>query len=202
MLVYSDLLVAIAAAPRVTIHGPWARCIEYALLQGPPPGRPRRSRPQPLWPGGSVLSGARFTPVGSFSTLYLASDFATAQTETGSVFSHAALANTTIATEPVVTFAVDGVLTDVIDFHDPTAQALAGTTTSELTGSWQLATPAPTQELGRAAFDSGVITALKYPSSKRVGGWGLAVFVDRLTLNTVNFIEIVDKTLKLKQRLP
>jgi hypothetical protein len=141
MLGYSELVVAIAAAPRITVHGLWSRCIEYALLQGPPPGRPPGSPAEPLWAGGAVITGGRFTPVGSFSTLYLASDHITAQV-------------------------------------------------------------APTQELGRAAYDSGVITTLKYPSSKQPGGWGLAIFVDRLTINSVNYIEVIDKSRKLKTRLP
>jgi len=202
MLTFRELVAAIGGAPRVTIHGPWARCIEYALLQGPPPGRPAGNPPEPLWSAGSVLNGARFTPIGSFSTLYLASDFVTAQVETGSVFTHAALLATTIATNPVVTFAVDGVLADVVDLHDQAVLAMLGTSASELTGSWLLASPAPTQELGRAAFDSGRITALKYPSSKRTGGWGVAVFVERLGLNPANFVEVIDKTSKLAQRLP
>ena len=202
MLRYQALVGAVASLPRITIHGPWARSIEYALVQGPPPGSPPGSRPEPLWPGGAALSGARFTPVGSFPTLYLASDFITAQIETGSIFTHPLLRSVTVRTDPVVTFAVDGVLTDVVDLHDSTVQSSIGTTTSELTGSWRLASPAPTQELGRAAHASGMITALKYPSSKHADGWALAIFTERLTLNVANFVEVVDRRNRISQRLP
>jgi RES domain-containing protein len=202
MLSYPALAAAVASLPRVTIHGPWARSLEYALLQGPPPGRPPGSFPEPLWPGGAALYGARFTPVGSFSTLYLASDFITAQAETGSIFTHPSLRSVTIATNPVVTFAVDGVLTDVVDLHDSNVQTRISTTASELSGSWRLASPAPTQELGRAAYASGVITALKYPSSKHADGWGIAIFTERLTLNGANFVEVIDRHHRISQRLP
>jgi RES domain-containing protein len=154
MLRYPALAAAVASLPRITIHGPWARSIEYALLQGPAPGRPPGSPPEPLWPGGSPASGARFTPVGSFPTLYLASDPITAQIETGSIFIHPRLGSLPLVIDPVVTFAVDGVVTDVVDLHDPSVQSSIGTTLSELTGSWRLKSPAPTQELGRAAHAS------------------------------------------------
>jgi RES domain-containing protein len=202
MLPYPALASAVASLPRITIHGPWARSLEYALLQGPPPGRPPGSPPEPLWDGGASLNGARFTPVGSFPTLYLASDFVTAQVETGSVFTHPLLGTVTLATSPVVTFAVDGVLTDVLDLYDSHVQITIGTTTSELTGSWRLASPAPTQELGRAAHASGVITALKYPSSKHPNGWAVAIFTERLTLNSANFVEVIDRHHRIRQRLP
>jgi RES domain-containing protein len=202
MLPYRALVGAVASLPRITIHGPWARSMEYALLLGPPPGRPPGSPPEPLWAGGAVLSGARFTPAGSFPTLYLASDFITAQIETGSIFTHPLLRSVTVATNPVVTFAVDGVLTDVVDLHDSNVQTNIGATTSELTGSWRLASPAPTQELGRAAYASGVITALKYPSSKHDDGWAVAVFTERLTLNAANFVEVIDTRNRISQRLP
>jgi len=202
MLRYRALAAAVASLPRITIRGPWARSIEYALLQGPPPGRPRGSPPEPLWPGGAVISGARFTPAGSFPTLYLASDFITAQIETGSVFTHPLLRRVTVATNPIVTFAVDGVLTDVVDLIDPKVQTRIRTTMSELTGSWRLASPAPTQELGRAAYASGGITALKYPSSKHDQGWAIAIFTERLTLNGANFLEVIDRRKRIVQRLP
>jgi RES domain-containing protein len=202
MLQHSDLIAALKSVPRITIHGPWSRCIEYALTKGPPPGRAPGSPAGPLWPGGAVLSGARFTPRGSFSTLYLASDKVTALIEIGSIFSHAGLVSTTIATNPAVVFAVDGVLTDVVDLTDEAIQKAIGTSTQELTGAWRLSPSSPTHECGQAAFDCGVITALKFPSSKHAGAWCLAIFTDRLTLNPANFVEVVDSTSSLAQRLP
>ncbi len=72
-----------------------------------------------------------------------------------------------------------------------------------LHGPWsRLETSAPTHELGRAAYESGVITALKYPSSKHPDGWCLAIFTDRLSLNVANYVEVIDTSRSLLQRLP
>lgn len=201
MLAYADLLGAVASVPRVTLHGPWSRTVEHALLQGPPPGS-SGTRPQPFWPGGAVLHGARFTPIGSFPTLYLADNPVTALVEVGSVLRHASLMTVTIAKNPVVVVAVVGVLTDVVDLTDSSIQSSLGTTAAELTAPWVLVNPAPTQELGRAAYDSGAITALKFPSSKHPGGWCLAVFTDRLSLDPSNYVEVIDTSAALSQRLP
>lgn len=201
MLPYAQLVSAVASAPRATLHGPWARTVEHALLQGPPPGS-TGTAPEPLWPGGSKLYGARFTPAGSFPTLYLAASPVTAMIEVGSIFSHPSLMTTTIAKNPVVVVSVDGMLNDVVDLTDSAVQALLGTTSVELTASWVLKNPAPTQELGRAAYEAGVVTAFKFPSSKHETGWCLAIFTDRLSLNAANYVEVIDTSKKLAQRLP
>lgn len=201
MLPYADLVAAVASAPRMTLHGPWSRIVEHSLLQGPPPGS-TGARPEPLWPGGAALYGGRFTPLGSFPTLYLACDPVTALAEAGSIFSHPALMTIRIDKNPMVMLSVDGVLTDVVDLTDSVIQASLGTNGSELTGSWILASPAPTQELGRAAYDSGVVTAFLYLSSKSPAGTCLVVFTDRLALNPANHLQVIDKSSLLAQRLP
>ncbi len=201
MLPYPELVQALATVPRVTLHGPWSRTIDHALLTAPPPGS-SGTRPEPLWPGGAVLHGARFTPAGSFPTLYLACDPTTALAEVGSAFSHPALITITIARNPIVVLSVDGVIADVVDLTVGAIRVFLGTNASELTGSWILENPAPTQILGRAAYDCGVITALKYPSSKHPTGWCLAIFTDRLRRNPANYVEVIDTSLSLSQRLP
>jgi hypothetical protein len=107
--------------PRITIHGLWSRAIGFDLLKGPPPGAPVGSLPQPLWPGGSALSGARFTPKGGFNSLYLylADDPVTALHEVVSVFSPRMGPPVTIKTSPWVVAAVDGVLFNVVDLTEP-----------------------------------------------------------------------------------
>jgi RES domain-containing protein len=44
------------------------------------------SPPQPLWPDGSALSGARYTPKGGPRTVYLASEPATVLQEVNAIF--------------------------------------------------------------------------------------------------------------------
>lgn len=201
MLPYAELVDAVAHAPRVTIHGPWSRTVEHGLLTGPPPGS-SGTQPEPLWAGGAALHGARFTPRGSFPTLYVARDPVTALTEDGSILNPVSLVTAMIAKNPVVVLTVDGVLADVVDLTARSTRAFLGTTASELTGSWLLESPSPTQELGRAAYDCGAVAALKYPSSKHPAGWCLAIFTDRLSLNSANYVEVIDTSLSLSQRLP
>jgi thioesterase domain-containing protein len=70
----------------------------------------------------------------------------------------------------------------VLDLTQPSNQKLLGTTTQELTGSWLLEKNSPTQRLGRAAYASRRIHAIKYPSSKstkRIQA-NLVVFLNRM----------------------
>ncbi len=69
---------ALATVPFVSLGGPWHRAIDQEYLTKPPPGFPPGSPPQPLWPGGAKEKGGRFTPKGSFDTLYLCTDPTTA----------------------------------------------------------------------------------------------------------------------------
>ena len=81
MLPESDLRRVLPSLPRIDVRGPWFRYLLHRYLQGPPPGAPPGSLPQPLWPGGPPALGARFTPKGGFDTVYLALDQDTAADE-------------------------------------------------------------------------------------------------------------------------
>jgi hypothetical protein len=86
MLASGSLAKVLPTLPRLTIHGVWSRAIGFHLLKAPPPGAPSGSPAQPLWPGGAARLGARFTPKGSFGSVYLADDPVTALHEVVSVF--------------------------------------------------------------------------------------------------------------------
>ncbi len=192
--------------PRITIHGLWSRAIGFHLLNAPPPGASPGSSPQPLWPGGPASNGARFTPKGGFNSLYLADDPVTALHEVVSVFSHPHGPPITIRTSPWVVVAVDGVLSNIVDLTDSAVQRQLGTTTAELTGEWAYTQAvsgiAPTQVLGQAAFDCGVL-GLKYVSSKNItGGRAVVVFTDNLLASKPSFVEVIDTYGNLRQRLP
>ena len=72
MLPLLQLAAALNRVGLTTAHGPWSRAIGYRHLLGPPPGQ--TGPPQPLWGGAAKIAGARFTPIGSFDSIYLAHD--------------------------------------------------------------------------------------------------------------------------------
>jgi hypothetical protein len=101
---------------------------------------------------------------------------------------------------------VDGVVSNVLDLTDDAIRRQLGTTSAELTGEWAytqaIAGIAPTQILGQAAFDCGIL-GLKYDSSKHItGGKALVVLTDHLAANKPSFLEIFDPHGNLVQRLP
>lgn len=71
----------------------------------------------------------------------------------------------------------------VLDLTDAEVRERLDTSLQELTGDWQFSNEqgedAPTQRLGRAAFESGRFDALRAPSKLRPGEANLLVFVDR-----------------------
>jgi RES domain-containing protein len=187
-------------------HGCWSRTVGAHLLLGPPPGAPVGSRPQPLWPGGAAVSGARFTPKGSFGTVYLASDVQTALLEVEAIFRSSAGLLFPGERLPLTLVAVTGTLPDFLDLTDPDILSALQTSLSELTGQWRLtqaqgAVP-PTQLLARAAYDAGTIAGFFYISAKNpVTGRGIAVFTDRLIPGR-HGLEVVDPNGIFNQRLP
>lgn len=83
MLSSARLREVLRTVPATPVDGPWVRAVDARFLMAAPPGEPPGDRPNPLWGGGSRLHGGRFTPRGSFDTIYLASDLETAAREVG-----------------------------------------------------------------------------------------------------------------------
>lgn len=186
--------------PRVARRGPWYRAVHDDHLRSAPPGSPARGPAQPLWAGGAARHGARFTPralpaglvagvsaTAGIDCLYLAEDELTPLVEVASVLRPRP--GTALWFEPQVMMTVDGLVADVLDLTDVATQQSLGTTHQELTGPWRLqqsihlsrSGPQPaTQALGDAAYQSGRVVALRYPSAKHPGGVGLVVFTARL----------------------
>lgn len=118
----------------------------------------------------------------------------------------------TLRTPPWTLFAVEGFLERVLDLTDPGVQKRLGTSLAELTGDWRYsqalhlrgeAPLPPTQLLGKVAYDSGRITAMKFHSAKRVGeGWGFVVFSDRLSKGRASYLEVYDPGKLIRQNLP
>lgn len=212
MLGETALAKVLAGLPAVSVTGPWTRVLGYHLLQGPPPGALPASSPQPLWPGGAAANGARFTPKGSFGTVYLASDPITALKEVVAIFVTPFMPLGTLRTPPWAVFAVDGFVESVLDLTDQSVLDALGTTVSELTGDWRFSQALfetgagafpPTQLLGKLAYDSGPYQGLRYRSAKDpAAGVGLAVFPDRLVEGGASFVEVHDPNGLIAQRLP
>lgn len=201
MLAGKELWAALSSITAVAIDGPWLRAIDANVLVAAPPGSPPGSPPQPLWGGGARLRGARYTPKGSFDTLYLASDLETLGAEIGAVFgsSHRISPNK----QPFTVVHVRGRLTHVLDLRDPRVRGALGVSTEELEVPWRLERSPPTHRLGAAAHDSERFCALVAHSVRRPApGFVLAVFTDRLGQFPPSFVESVDGTGRLATRIP
>ena len=198
MLPPLQLAAALAKAQLVSAHGPWSRVIGYRHLLGPPPGQ--TGPPQPLWGGAARIAGARFTPVGSFDSIYLAHDPITAFVEVSALILLPG-GPVPVRSAPWMVISVDGILDGLLDLTDPATLAALGTTAQEMTGTWVAATDPPTQLLGQLAYDSGRIAGIKYPSAKHPGGINVVVFPDRLTVAADNYLEVYDPHGNLAQRI-
>jgi len=184
----------------------------YRLLQGPPPGAAPGGPPEPLWPGGPRLYGARFNPKGPFGGIYLASDPVTALTEVGAVLENPSVPRTTLRTPPWAVFAVEGIVTGTLDLTDSRNQECLGTSLSELTGDWRYtqarylrgeSSMPPTQLLGKVAYESERITGLLYRAARNtVDGLSLVVFPDRLDHERGDSLAVYDPHKQISQRLP
>lgn len=211
MIASSALPGVLAGLGTITVDGSFSRAVKLEYLQGPPPGAPAGSPPQPLWAGGAAANGARYTPVDGQASLYLATNGATALAEVDAVlFDRAAGLVAGAAHDPLVVVAAEARLPCVLDLCDSYVQAALGTSHAELTQPWLRAQARhragigplpPTQALGRAAFAAGSILALRYPSRKHPGQKNLVVFTERLaTLN--GSITVVDARGILRHSLP
>ncbi|MHB8574639.1 MAG: RES domain-containing protein [Dehalococcoidia bacterium] len=102
---------------------------------GPPLGAPVGSRPQPLWPGGATVCGARFTPQGGFGTVYLASDDQTTLLEVEAIFLSSAGLVFPGRRQPLTLIPVSGTLPDFLDLTTASIQRALHTSPSTLVPS-------------------------------------------------------------------
>lgn len=186
MLPESQLRNVLSQVTPRTMHGTFSRCVGYHHVVARPGGTPSAASPQPIWGMGSRIAGGRFTPRGTFETVYLAEDPITALAEVALVIRHSHAPRATFRTPPWVHVAVSGVLGSVLDLTESNVQAVLGTSRQELTGEWRYTQAqdgeAPTQALGR------------------VEGVCLVVFPERL--RPPAHIEVYDPYGNLAQRLP
>jgi RES domain-containing protein len=206
-----ELQKLLPTIPRISVSGPWTRALAHKYTVSPPPGSAPGTLPNPLWSGGAAQRGARFTPIGGFDSIYLAADPITALMEVSLVFQIPNAPPFTIATPPWVVFAVVGVVTETLDLCDVSIQAALKTNLQELTGHWSYPQSLflnnqgpipPTQVLGQAAYDSGMITGIRYPSAKQPQSSCLVVFPGRLGRSSQNYLRVYDPGGSLRGQLP
>lgn len=196
----AELAATISALKLRAVHGPWSRCVGYRHLLAPPPGGAGGGLPQPLWGGAAKIAGARFTPKDGFDSLYLASDPVTALTEVSALVALPG-GPVPVRAAPLVIVSVDGVVGRVLDLTDVDTLAALNTNAQEITGTWVKVASPPTQTLARAAYDSGAIAGIQYPSAKHPGGVNLVVFPDRLVADPTDYLEAYDPQGLIAQRL-
>jgi len=209
MLLQSKLAKVLDRIALVSLNGPWTRIVRFRHLSDP------RHR-NPFFASGVGINGARFTPKGGPDSLYFAYDPVTALYETKMLMNP--YAGVTLQYPPATMFAIEAIVSDVLDLTDPVTVRKVATNISELTGSWELqqadyergtADLPPTQLLGKTAFESGRIAGIRYFSEPNVDpqdptktGVNIMVFPDRLGINPGNRLTIIDPDLNLTGSLP
>lgn len=194
MLSRPELETALSSVRLSAVHGPWTRAVMHRHLLT------RRARLRPLWGGGARAEGGRFTPRDSFDSIYLAWDAVTAFAEVQALIL-LSTGRMQALSAPWVVMTVNGVVSGVLDLTDTKVRTHLGTNEQELSGFWGTGTEPPTQRLGRAAFESGRIVGIKYPSVKDRGGDNLVIFPDRLSLTPTDYLEVFDPHGHLAQRI-
>lgn len=145
-----------------------------------------KRRGQPLSGIGSYITGGRFNQREKFQVLYIADSEETARLEFRNLFKDPEGNLIQNSHRPCVPFVIHYQLESILDLNDLQIQQTLQTNCQELTGLWDwlslnlTARIAPTQELGRVAFDSCQIQALRVPSAAHPGSYNLAIFPDRL----------------------
>ncbi|MBC7528166.1 MAG: RES family NAD+ phosphorylase [Chthonomonadaceae bacterium] len=196
---------ALQTIPVTTFRGVLYRAVTLEALYGFHHSPPYPSL-RPLYNLGAPTTGARYTPRNGMPSLYLAEDTDTALAEVNQIF--AALRRlqlpTSVSIPPCVLFSVNVSLRQILDLSDPQIRATLQTDVSELVAPWREAQSSPTlpatQRLGREAFDSGRIQALRYPSAQEPDCYCYVIFTD--CLGETDFVEVYDPDGNLKECLP
>lgn len=198
MLRGAKLKTTLSKVSLIAVHGPWSRIVGFRHVLLAPGGG--KGTVQPLWGGAARIHGARFTPRAGFDSVYLAGDPVTALLEVQAlvVISGGLVP---LRTAPWALVTVDGIVSGVLDLTNACILKTLGTTEQEMTGAWARGANPPTQELARAAYDSGRISGIKYGSAKHPGGENLVVFPDRLGPTSMDYLEVHDPHGHLAQRI-
>ncbi len=203
MLAEDELRRALSRLPLVDIAGLFHRVIrlQYSCAHL------KRTRTLGVLDAiGSRLSGGRFNLKGSFEVLYLACDALTAELEAGTILFGSGVPQRGRHAEPTVHVGVVGTIHGILDLTDEEIIKALGTSETELKAPWRMiqaqGAEAPTQFLGRLAWETRRIEALRYWSSPSTqNGQCVAIFPDRLAAPSE--VTVIDDSGRLApERLP
>ena len=206
MLPRPQLLAILPMLPTHPIEELCFRAVHLEALYGFHRAPPYTSI-RPLFPLGAPASGARFTPVGGMNSLYVAADPETAFAEANQIYTASRRHQSSLLLQPpgpTVLFSVRVRIEKCLDLTDVLVMGTLNTSAAELTRGWRrrnTGTLPATQELGLAAFDSGQIQAMRYPSVRQPGHTCFVIFTDRLA-GTPAFAEVYDPDDNLRERIP
>jgi RES domain-containing protein len=196
----AELRRTLGRVPLVGANGPFHRFIDLWFVHQSLAGG---KKTEVLAGLGAKMLGGRFTPRGTFETLYVATTATTARIEAESRITASGVVDA--PSKPYVHFVVRGRLQKVLDLTDARVLEKLKTNEDEITGPWIVGQAqgdeAPTQLLGRAVHAVRRVEAILFPSSKDIPeGRCLAIMPDRLRRGSS--LEIVDETGLVKERLP
>lgn len=204
MLGAADLPAALATLPTIPIDSTYARRVPARDLFGisdtaPTPGKAISA----ISPNFFFVTGSpyRYNPPG-LAALYFGEGESTAAAE---VKQHpGARGFDAEPRNPDVVYHVAVKLGAVLDLTDAHVQSILHTTDDELTAGWRLLSPnAPTQLLGKAAFDGGRFEGLRYRSAAkaraRTDGACLVIFKDRKA--AASLVRVLDASGTFTQEL-
>jgi RES domain-containing protein len=186
----NGILSALEVAPLGHFHGTAYRLIEHRYIETALSGI------------GSLTAGGRYNVAGAFEALYLSEDPTTTLHEAQAVV-HTDGRLIGVKGPPRLLLSIELELKHVLDVTSETLHAQLRTTLPELISSWLpfvgCTPPAPTQELGSAAYATGRISALRAPSARVPGATNIIVFPDRLRVG--EFVAVFDDTGNIRARL-
>jgi len=160
-----ELKRALRRVPLIGADGPFHRFVDLWFVHQNLAGG---KKTEVLAGLGAKMLGGRFTPRGTFETLYVATTAATARIEAESRITASGVVDA--PSKPYVHFVVRGRLQKVLDLTDTAVLATLKTTEDEMTGPWIMGQvqgdEAPTQVLGRVVHAVRRIEAISFRPAK------------------------------------
>lgn len=201
ILAEPELRNALRDVPVTSVEGPFHRAVQarwlYAVASA---GRV----PNILSGVFAFRAGGRFNPPESFPATYVACDPLTAMAEAEAAFVRSGVITKVAPSRPYTVVPIDGTVHDVLDLTSSSVQDLLTATVTELIAPWRpyqlRKEEAPTQRLGRCAYESRRIQGILAPSNKRPGGMCLVAFPERL--RSPSNLQVVDEERFLAEELP
>jgi hypothetical protein len=202
----------VARLPLIAGEGTWVRTVPADYLSKAPPGSAPGSPPNPLWPGGTYLTEARYIPQGMCNAYHISDGVSTAFAEFEQRKVRESHPVFGVPDTDAVTLRVEWKLDGILDLCDDGVREKLGVDEKALvslsalldaieqTGNPNAETI--TQAIGRAAFARRDVVAIRYPSARRAGGMNLVVFTDRLVAGGDQFLETRDPARDRWFRIP